>query len=158
MNETTFPCPHCGRTQSCKCPNEKPNAGGLSTLSGTELEVCQDIAARQRFGLGKYKTTLRDADLSEQQLAQHQFEELLDAAIYLKERICLMDKEWSSETPRKSGDYWWKKDNNSKAFHCSVVEQLDTNPASTSYEFHCYSEEDGKLIQWNEGLWKEAKP
>ena len=53
-------------------------------VTGTELAVCTDIAERQRLGIKKYGTTVRenkkDLDFWQQSL----YEELLDAAIYLK--------------------------------------------------------------------------
>lgn len=52
--------------------------------SGTELRVCMDVTERQRKGLEKYGVSVADAPLTEQQWRQHLYEELLDAAVYLK--------------------------------------------------------------------------
>ena len=54
---------------------------------GTEANVCQDIALRQRAGIAKYGTTVADNPLSLIQWHQHLYEELLDAAIYQRRII-----------------------------------------------------------------------
>ncbi len=55
--------------------------------TGTEAEVCADIAARQQIGIAKYKTTVQDNPLSLREWLQHAYEETLDQAIYLKRAI-----------------------------------------------------------------------
>ena len=52
--------------------------------TGTEKAVCEDIIARQRLGIDKYDTTVRDNPLSLSNWLQHAYEETLDQAIYLK--------------------------------------------------------------------------
>lgn len=52
-------------------------------------EVIQDLYKREVKGLHTYKTTLDNAGLSEEQLAVHLYEEILDAAMYLKALIKL---------------------------------------------------------------------
>ena len=52
--------------------------------TGTEADVCADIAKRQALGLNKYRTTVRDNPLTHRQWLQHAYEEALDLAIYLK--------------------------------------------------------------------------
>lgn len=52
--------------------------------TGTEREVCQDIAARQAKGIAKYGTTVANNPLTLREWLQHAYEETLDAAIYLK--------------------------------------------------------------------------
>jgi hypothetical protein len=59
---------------------------------GTEAEVCADIARRQAMGINKYGTTVRDNELTLKQWMQHQYEELLDAAIYCKRAIEELEK------------------------------------------------------------------
>ena len=56
----------------------------MSTPTGIEAAVCQDIAARQKLGIAKYPTQLSDnhAPLSER--IQHSYEENLDGSNYLK--------------------------------------------------------------------------
>lgn len=54
---------------------------------GTEADVCDDIARRQKLGIKKYGTTVRDNNLSLEQWLQHAYEETLDQAIYLKRTI-----------------------------------------------------------------------
>ena len=56
-------------------------------VTGTELAVCTDIAERQRLGIKKYGTTVRDNKLSLREWIQHAYEETLDQAIYLKRAI-----------------------------------------------------------------------
>lgn len=52
--------------------------------TGTELQVCQDIAKRQQFGLNKYGVAVADNPLSLMEWLQHAYEESLDQAVYLK--------------------------------------------------------------------------
>lgn len=61
------------------------------TPTGIEAIVCADIAARQQFGLGKYKTTLADNPLELREWLQHQYLELLDAALYCRRAIAEID-------------------------------------------------------------------
>ena len=56
-------------------------------VTGTELAVCTDIAERQRLGIKKYGTTVRDNKLSLREWIQHAYEETLDQAVYLKRAI-----------------------------------------------------------------------
>jgi F0F1-type ATP synthase epsilon subunit len=66
--------------------------GGFLRVQGTEADVCADIAKRQALGINKYKTTVRDNNLTLREWLQHQYEELLDAAIYAKRAIEELDK------------------------------------------------------------------
>jgi len=61
-------------------------------VQGTEAEVCADIARRQAMGINKYGTTVRNNELTLKQWLQHQYEELLDAAIYCKRAIEELEK------------------------------------------------------------------
>ena len=56
----------------------------LTQLKGTELEVCEDIARRQQFGIHKYGRTVAENPLDLKKWLQHAYEECLDQAIYLK--------------------------------------------------------------------------
>jgi hypothetical protein len=38
--------------------------GGFLRVQGTEADVCADIAKRQALGINKYKTTVRDNNLT----------------------------------------------------------------------------------------------
>jgi hypothetical protein len=67
--------------------------GGFIRASGTEAAVCRDVAARQAKGLAKYGTTVRGNPLTLREWHQHHYEELLDAAVYVKRIIEQMDKE-----------------------------------------------------------------
>lgn len=62
------------------------------TATGTEAEVCKDIAERQQRGIANYNTTVRDNPLALRQWLVHHYEELLDAAIYAKRAIEEIDK------------------------------------------------------------------
>lgn len=62
------------------------------TATGTEAEVCKDIAERQQGGIAKYNTTVRDNPLSLRQWLQHAYEECLDQAVYLKRAMEEMDR------------------------------------------------------------------
>lgn len=55
-----------------------------SRASGIEAEVILDIARRQQAGVKKYGTTVADNPLTPKEWAHHLYEELLDAAIYIK--------------------------------------------------------------------------
>lgn len=53
-------------------------------VSGTEQQVCRDIAERQRIGIAKYGTTVAGNPLQAREWLQHAYEEALDLAIYLR--------------------------------------------------------------------------
>ncbi|MEI6731150.1 MAG: Lar family restriction alleviation protein [archaeon] len=55
--------------------------------TGTEAEVCIDIARRQAMGAKKYGTTVKENPLPLKEWLQHAYEEALDQAIYLKRAI-----------------------------------------------------------------------
>lgn len=57
------------------------------TPTGTEADVCRDIAERQAKGIAKYGVTVAENPLSEVEWLQHLSEELTDAAIYAKRTI-----------------------------------------------------------------------
>lgn len=56
--------------------------GGFIRVSGTEQRVCEFIAARQQFGLNKYKTSVADNPLSAIEWLQNFREEIADALVY----------------------------------------------------------------------------
>ncbi len=66
--------------------------GGFVRATGTEARVCADIAARQNIGRAKYGTTVEGNTLPLRAWLQHQYEELLDAAIYCRRSIEEMDR------------------------------------------------------------------
>lgn len=47
-------------------------------------QVIEDLKSREAKGLKTYGTTLDNAGLSQEELMQHLYEELLDAALYIK--------------------------------------------------------------------------
>ena len=59
--------------------------------TGIEAQVCEDIAYRQQRGIAKYRVTLNDNPLPLRGWLQHQYEELLDAALYCKRAIKEID-------------------------------------------------------------------
>ena len=61
--------------------------------TGIEAAVCEDIAKRQRLGIGKYKMTVADNPLDLQQWLQHAYEECLDQAVYLRRAMVEIDRE-----------------------------------------------------------------
>lgn len=63
--------------------------------TGTEAAVCNDIMRRQQRGIAKYGTTVSENPLPLREWLQHQYEELLDAAIYCKRAIEQLDREQS---------------------------------------------------------------
>ena len=66
--------------------------GGFVRVRGTEAEVCNDIAQRQQLGIAKYGTTVRENPIGLRDWLQHQYEELLDAAVYCKRAMEELDK------------------------------------------------------------------
>lgn len=56
-------------------------------------EVISDLNERSEKGIRKYNTTLARDDLSLEQWLNHQYEELLDAALYCKRAIIKLKKE-----------------------------------------------------------------
>lgn len=61
------------------------------TATGTEARVCQDIADRQQVGLSKYGTSVEANPLGLLEWYKHHYTELLDAAVYVKRIIELME-------------------------------------------------------------------
>jgi len=72
--------------------------------TGTEAQVCNDIALRQQHGIKKYGTTVADNPLSLRAWLQHAYEEMLDQVVYLRRAIDEIDK---VETPLEEG---WHQD------------------------------------------------
>lgn len=64
----------------------------MSKLDDTERLVMIDIARRQIQGMEKYGTSVADNPLSLREWLQHQYEELLDAAVYCKRAIQEIDR------------------------------------------------------------------
>lgn len=56
-------------------------------MTGIEKEVCEDIERRQKLGIDKYKTTVKDNPLPLKDWLQHAYEEALDLSIYLRRCI-----------------------------------------------------------------------
>lgn len=67
--------------------------GGFIRANGTEARVCADIARRQALGLNKYGKTVEGNPLPLREWLIHQYEELLDAAIYCRRAIEELDKQ-----------------------------------------------------------------
>lgn len=59
----------------------------MNEPTGIELEVCRDIAARQRLGISKYGGTVASNNGDLRYWLQHAYEEALDQAIYLRRAI-----------------------------------------------------------------------
>lgn len=60
-------------------------------IEDTEKTVVRDILNRQEMGTKKYGTTVAGNPLELREWLQHQYEELLDAAIYCKRAIQEID-------------------------------------------------------------------
>lgn len=58
-----------------------------NNATGTEARLCADIARRQQLGITKYGQTVADNPLSWRAWAKHLYQELLDAAIYIRRAI-----------------------------------------------------------------------
>lgn len=63
----------------------------MSAPTGIEAMVCADIAKRQALGIAKYGTTVAENPLPLRDWLQHQYEELLDAAVYCRRAIAEID-------------------------------------------------------------------
>ena len=61
------------------------------TTDGIVLEVMEDLNRRSLVGLNKYGTTLENSDEDLIAFLTHQYEELLDAALYCKKTIKLLN-------------------------------------------------------------------
>ena len=61
--------------------------------SGTEKRVCEDIAKRQAFGMGKYGISVEENPLLYRAWLQHAYEEALDLSVYLRRCIDELDKQ-----------------------------------------------------------------
>lgn len=57
------------------------------SASGIEAIVCADIAERQRLGVAKYGTTVKDNPLTVKEWLTHAYQECLDQAVYLRRAI-----------------------------------------------------------------------
>lgn len=61
-------------------------------IEDTEAIVCQEILKRQQLGIGKYRTTVARNPLNLRDWLEHQYLELLDAAIYCRRAMQEMDE------------------------------------------------------------------
>ena len=59
--------------------------------SDTLNEVISDMIAREKLGLKKYGTTIDRDDYSLLDWIRHHYEELLDAALYVKKQIQILE-------------------------------------------------------------------
>lgn len=59
--------------------------------SDTLNEVISDMIAREKLGLKKYGTTIDRKDYDLKNWMQHHYEELLDAALYVKKQIQILE-------------------------------------------------------------------
>ena len=69
----------------------EPKTIGVFLPEGTEAIVCADIARRAAFGLGKYGVTVAANPLELREWLEHQYMELLDAAIYCRRAMAELD-------------------------------------------------------------------
>lgn len=64
----------------------------MTETHGTEKRVCEDIARRQAFGMGKYGVSVENNPLTQREWLNHAYEEALDLAVYLRRCMEEMDK------------------------------------------------------------------
>jgi len=67
------------------------NTKDSTSPTGIEAIVCDDITYRQQVGIAKYGTTVADNQLSLREWLVHQYQELLDAAVYCRRAIAEID-------------------------------------------------------------------
>jgi hypothetical protein len=67
------------------------NENQTALPTGTEADVCKDIADRQKLGIEKYGTTVANNPLALRDWLEHAYQEALDQAIYLKRAINEID-------------------------------------------------------------------
>ena len=60
--------------------------------TGIEAMVCSEIARRQALGIAKYGMTVSANPLPLRDWLQHQYEELLDAAVYCRRAMAEIDR------------------------------------------------------------------
>ena len=78
-------------------------------MKDIEQQVCADIMERKARGMVKYGISVADNPLLLKAWLQHQYEELLDAAIYCKRAIEEMEKgsgDWVGLTKDEVAELW----------------------------------------------------
>jgi hypothetical protein len=65
---------------------------GAEYPSGTEAQVCADIALRQAGGVVKYGVSVAENPLPLRAWLNHAYQETLDTAIYLRRAMSELDK------------------------------------------------------------------
>ena len=82
-----------------------PPETGVYVATGTEAQVCADIARRQRrVGLAKYKITVAENPLKFAEWLQHFYEELLDASVYAKRILTQLNHDPNNENQKQNQD------------------------------------------------------
>lgn len=79
--------------------------------SKTLSSVIQDMRDREELGKNKYGTTVDRKDLSPRQWMQHHYEELLDAALYVKRQIMILDGQEQAKVSPKASDWVYDVEN-----------------------------------------------
>lgn len=93
------------------------------SATGTEARVCADIATRQALGIAKYGTTVAENPLPLRAWLEHHYQELLDAAVYVRRAIEEMDKPKSFKEAAAPLVEWLRANANP---HCiAMVDQLN---------------------------------
>lgn len=120
--------------------------------SGTEAQVCADIAARQQKGIAKYGTTVADNPLSIVQWLQHAYEESLDLPIYLKRAITALATPPAgelSETPRTDAEQSevGANDPEDDYVRSSFARQLERELAALRQELAAAKAERNKFLE-----------
>lgn len=62
-------------------------------IPDTETLVAADIQQRQALGIKKYGTSVANNQLTLRQWLEHQYQELLDAAVYCRRAIQEIDRQ-----------------------------------------------------------------
>jgi hypothetical protein len=96
MGGVAMNCKDCSMKKLCVFAVDGNYCENFTALpSGIEALMCVDIAKRQELGIKKYGTTLADNPLELKEWLEHQYQELLDAALYCKRAIVQIENKES---------------------------------------------------------------
>lgn len=92
------PIPRCQKTATRKWGDhwfcdEHGTRDIADSATGIEAKVCEDIIKRQKIGIKKYGMTVAENNLTLLQWHRHQYEEMLDACVYQRKIIDMLESQ-----------------------------------------------------------------